>query len=113
MFLFCAIHLPLCSARLFFCSNSAFDPLEKYGTENPTVYFSSVKFFHNQNLNSVGDAINGKIHKVTGANLDNVEDIVTGTWLLLPAYLVLKSIEQAIANAVLSHYKCRFAGLRN
>jgi len=76
------IHSPL-SLCFRFSLYSAFDPMEKYGTENPTVYFSSDDFFHNQNLNSVGDAINGKIHKATGANLDIVEDIVTGTQLLL------------------------------
>jgi len=86
--------------------------MEKYGTENPTVYFSSDDFFHNQNLNSVGDAINGKIHKATGANLDIVEDIVTGTQLLLYIYHLLK-FNLATKLTCYCLTECRLTGLRN
>ena len=56
----------------------AFDPLEDADILNPTVYFSTSDIFHNEPRNSIGDAVNGKIQTVTGANLDIVADIVTG-----------------------------------
>lgn len=56
----------------------AFDPLDDADTLNPTVYISTSDIFHNEAQNSIGDAINGKIQTVQGANLDIVTDIVTG-----------------------------------
>ena len=56
----------------------AFDPLDDAGTTNPTVYVSTSDIFHNEGQNSFGDAINGKIQAVSGANLDIINDVVTG-----------------------------------
>ena len=56
----------------------AFDPLDNAGTVNPTVYISTSDIFHNEGQNSFGDAINGKIQAVSGANLDVITDVVTG-----------------------------------
>ena len=56
----------------------AFDPLDDGDTLNPTVYISTSDIFHNEARNSIGDAVNGKIQTVRGANLDIVADIVTG-----------------------------------
>jgi IPT/TIG domain len=56
----------------------AFDPLDSADTLNPTVYISTSDIFHRQGNNSVGDAVNGKIQTVRGANLDQIADIVTG-----------------------------------
>ena len=56
----------------------AFDPLDDASTANPTVYISTSDIFHNEGQNSFGDAINGKIQAVSGANLDVITDIVTG-----------------------------------
>ena len=56
----------------------AFDPLDDASTSNPTIYISTSDIFHNEGQNSFGDAINGKIQAVSGANLDIVTDIVTG-----------------------------------
>jgi IPT/TIG domain len=56
----------------------AFDPLDDADTLNPTVYISTSRIFHNEARNSIGDAVNGKIQTVRGANLDMVADIVTG-----------------------------------
>jgi hypothetical protein len=55
-----------------------FDPLEDTNTLNPTIYISTSDIFHNEARNSIGDAVNGKIQIVRGANLDIVNDIVTG-----------------------------------
>jgi glucose/arabinose dehydrogenase len=54
----------------------AFDPLDT--STNPTVYCTSNEFFHGEWRDSSGKAINGKIHAVSGANLDIVVDIITG-----------------------------------
>jgi IPT/TIG domain len=56
----------------------AFDPLDNADTINPTVYISTSEIFHEEARNSVGDAINGKIQTVNGANMDRISDIVTG-----------------------------------
>jgi IPT/TIG domain len=56
----------------------AFDPLDDGSTTNPTVYISTSDIFHNEGQNSFGDAINGKIQAVSGANLDIITDVVTG-----------------------------------
>jgi hypothetical protein len=56
----------------------AFDPLDDANTTNPTVYISTSDIFHNEGQNSFGDAINGKIQAVSGANLDVISDVVTG-----------------------------------
>jgi hypothetical protein len=55
----------------------AFDPSDP-NPSLPAVYFSSSKLFHGESRNSFGNAINGKISRATGANLDKVQDIVTG-----------------------------------
>ena len=54
----------------------AFNPLDTSSV--PTIYCSSSDMFHGEEKNSKGLAINGKIHAVTGSNLDVVTDIITG-----------------------------------
>ena len=54
----------------------AFDPMDT--VPNPPVYFSSSKMFHKGEKNSGGLAINGAIHRVSGGNLDSVENVITG-----------------------------------
>jgi len=54
-----------------------FDPLDA-GLRNPPVYVTHSKPFHGESLSSSGGAINGKISKISGANLDSIVDIVTG-----------------------------------
>jgi hypothetical protein len=54
-----------------------FDPMDP-NPDSPTVYCSSSFFFHGDSTSSSGDAINGKIHAVSGANLDQVEHVITG-----------------------------------
>jgi len=54
----------------------AFDPLDT--AEHPKVYFSHSFFFHGEWQSTSGQAINGKISFVTGANLDAVTDVITG-----------------------------------
>jgi hypothetical protein len=55
----------------------AFDPLDA-GKPIPYVYISSSLLFHGESNSSSGKAINGKISRISGANLDSIEDIVTG-----------------------------------
>jgi len=55
----------------------AFDPLDVWD-EHPKVYFSNSFFFHGDWKSTSGKAINGKISVASGANLDKVEDIITG-----------------------------------
>jgi IPT/TIG domain len=55
----------------------AFDPMDA-GSLNSPVYISSSLLFHGGQLSSSGSSINGKISRITGANLDIVTDIVTG-----------------------------------
>lgn len=54
----------------------AFDPLDT--ADHPCVYFGHSFFFHGEWKSTSGEAINGKVSKVCGANLDNLVDIVTG-----------------------------------
>jgi IPT/TIG domain/Malectin domain len=54
-----------------------FNPMDA-GAANPPVYISSSLLFHGETKSSSGLAINGKVHKVSGANLDIVVDIITG-----------------------------------
>jgi IPT/TIG domain len=54
-----------------------FDPMDA-GNPNPPVYISSSLLFHGESLSSSGTSINGKISRIVGANLDIVEDIITG-----------------------------------
>ena len=54
-----------------------FDPMDA-GNLNPPIYISSSFLFHGEKLSSSGGSINGKISRITGANLDVVIDIVTG-----------------------------------
>lgn len=55
----------------------AFDPMDA-GADNPPVYCTSSYFFHRDSNSSSGNSINGKVHKVSGGNLDNVVDVITG-----------------------------------
>ena len=55
----------------------AFDPLEADVT-NPSVYCTASFFFHGESKSSSGAAINGRILKVSGANLDVVETVIQG-----------------------------------
>jgi hypothetical protein len=55
----------------------AFDPND-VGQAYPPVYCSSSQFFHKDSNSSSGLSINGMIHKVSGANLDIVENIIVG-----------------------------------
>jgi hypothetical protein len=54
-----------------------FDPMDA-GNPNPPVYISSSHLYHGEILSSSGTSINGKISRISGANLDVVTDIVTG-----------------------------------
>jgi IPT/TIG domain/Malectin domain len=56
----------------------AFDPAEHADISNPTVYISTSDIYHGESRNTFGQAINGKIQAVRGANLDQVTDLVTG-----------------------------------
>ena len=55
----------------------AFDPFDA-GNSLPHVYISSNLLFHGEANSSSGNAINGKISRISGANLDSIEDIVSG-----------------------------------
>ena len=55
----------------------AFDPND-IGRTYPPVYCTSSQFFHKNPNSSSGLSINGMIHKVSGANLDIVEDVIVG-----------------------------------
>ena len=54
-----------------------FDPLDAVGAF-PAVYISSSLLFHGESKSSSGTSINGKINRISGANLDVIEDVVTG-----------------------------------
>ena len=54
----------------------AFDPLDT--SENPDVYFTSSWFYHGEAKSSYKEAINGKVSKARGSNLDEVIDIIVG-----------------------------------
>lgn len=54
----------------------AFDPLDT--KSNPDLYFSHVHPFHGEQKSSSGEAINGKVSKASGANLEEVVHIITG-----------------------------------
>jgi len=56
----------------------AFDPMGTADDVDPWVYFSASDLFHGGSLSSSGNAINGKIMRARGANLDTVEEIITG-----------------------------------
>ena len=43
---------------------------------DPAVYFSNSKGFHRESRNSFGNAIDGKISKASGPNLNTVENVV-------------------------------------
>jgi IPT/TIG domain len=56
-----------------------FDPTETVESNpNPSVYFTHSQMFHGEWRNSVGGAVNGKVSMATGAELDEVTDVVTG-----------------------------------
>ena len=55
----------------------AFDPMDA-GEALPPVYISSSLLFHNESKSSSAHAVNGKISRISGANLDVIEDVVTG-----------------------------------
>ena len=54
----------------------AFDPLQTSGLSD--VFITTSFFFHGSPLSSGGQAMNGNVKKVSGANLDIITDIVTG-----------------------------------
>jgi IPT/TIG domain len=54
-----------------------FDPMDA-GAANPPVYITSTELFHGEVLSSSGKAINGKICRISGANLDVVTNVITG-----------------------------------
>jgi IPT/TIG domain len=54
-----------------------FDPMDA-GALNPPVYITSSELFHGEVVSSSGKAINGKICRISGANLDVVTDVITG-----------------------------------
>jgi glucose/arabinose dehydrogenase len=53
-----------------------FDPMQT--SQNPSVYVSHSYVFHGDPNSSSGDAINGKVSKVSGANLDTIVDVISG-----------------------------------
>jgi len=53
----------------------AFDPMDT--SDNPDVYFSNSYFYHGESNSSSGEAVNGKVSKASGANLDTITDIIT------------------------------------
>lgn len=55
----------------------AFDPLDA-DVVNPPLYCTTSKFFHGESKSSSGAAINGRVLKVSGANLDVVETVIQG-----------------------------------
>jgi hypothetical protein len=55
----------------------AFDPMDA-GLANPPLYLSHSQTFHGEPNSSSGGAINGKISRLSGANLDVLTDVVTG-----------------------------------
>jgi IPT/TIG domain/Malectin domain len=57
----------------------AFDPMEtpELGA-NINVYISTSKIFHKEAPNTSGGGVNGKIQKVSGANLEIVTNVITG-----------------------------------
>jgi len=56
----------------------AFDPMSTADDANPWVYFSACDLFHGGSQSSSGAAINGKIMRARGGNLDVFEDVITG-----------------------------------
>ena len=46
--------------------------------DNPDVYFTASGFFHKGTLSSSLPAVNGRIRRASGPNLENVVDIITG-----------------------------------
>lgn len=54
----------------------AFDPMDT--SDNPDVYVSHSEPFHGYRLNSSGPGVNGKVSKLSGADLSIVKDIITG-----------------------------------
>ena len=56
----------------------AFDPMTTADDPDPWVYFSASDLFHRGSQSSSGSAINGKIMRARGANVDVVENVVTG-----------------------------------
>ena len=67
---------------------------------NPTVYCTANEFFHGEDRNSYGDAINGKILAVNGANLDQVTEVITG----LPVSDLDHGLNNIIFGDVCSNY---------
>jgi len=53
----------------------AFDPMDT--SDNPDVYFSNSYFYHGESNSSSGEAVNGKVSKASGANLDIITNIIT------------------------------------
>jgi hypothetical protein len=53
-----------------------FDPLDT--SDNPNVYVSHTHSFHGCYASSSGECVNGKVSIVSGSNLDQIQDVVTG-----------------------------------
>jgi hypothetical protein len=54
----------------------AFDPMDT-NVENPAVYISTNKFFHGASSSFAGEAINGDIRRITGANFDSQVKVIS------------------------------------
>jgi len=54
----------------------AFDPMET--SDIPSVYVTHTHSFHGSSASSSGGSINGKVSIVSGSNLDEIKDVVTG-----------------------------------
>ena len=53
-----------------------FDPLDT--SDNPNVYVSHTHSFHGCHTSTSGECINGKVSIVSGSNMDEIHDVVTG-----------------------------------
>lgn len=54
----------------------AFDPMDT--SDPPSPYISTSNFYHGGTDSSSGEAINGEIRKISGANFDVIETIISG-----------------------------------
>lgn len=69
-------------ANFRFIGGIAFDPMDT-NEPFPPVYIAHSFLFHGESNSSSGNAVNGKISRVTGANLDQITHIVTGNFSTL------------------------------
>jgi len=54
----------------------AFDPMDT--ADVPSVYVSHTHSFHGESASSSGGAVNGKVSVVSGSNMDQILDVITG-----------------------------------